>query len=520
MCEGESDEDDDEEDTQERRRDCRDMEAVDFTGCISAVFVNALNAFVQKHLAPPSDSDNGEDANRRPQLFLPGIQRLSLRGVKSVPLSTLNPFVLSLPSLTHLDLSGTRVSSALLRSLAESPTMRLKSLALARCPRLTGDDIVYFLTSTPVTACLTELNLYNDQMYVSPLSSDDLARMFARAPCFASGKLIYLDLSNAPLTADLLRTFCPPQSSLRSLGLSFIPDLPLPAIADFLRTKAPNVEVLTLIATSPELECGVRVGPGPFPPVTLRGSPRQASVALHAQFIQPLCTKPFSLMGAPIVPPPTRLRVIELSMQLLTSLGAGAGSWRIVKSKGGRGWYVDTAAGWVTTCGDGDDLHHKDGSHLTNSHAARDESVNMLRRDLEKGHPLREELERLADANGNVTSGVGWHARKMEVSLSNVEVKLVMNTVSHLTMWLFRCFAEMAFWDVKTGCTVLSHLHIQGETAFRQIKQNKQKNLNLLGHLHCYGLVEPFRCGNLVSFKLTDSHAHITITYVLLPSSL
>ncbi|KAG8216357.1 hypothetical protein J3R82DRAFT_6437 [Butyriboletus roseoflavus] len=38
-----------------------------------------------------------------------------------------------------------------------------------------------------------------------------------------------------------------------------------------------------------------------------------------------------------------------------------------------------------------------------------------LRRQLPAKHPLRVETERLAKANGNINSGVGWHARKMEV---------------------------------------------------------------------------------------------------------
>jgi hypothetical protein len=93
---------------------------------------------------------------------------------------------------------------------------------------------------------------------------------------------------------------------------------------------------------------------------------------------------------------PTRLRVIELTTALLSALGAGAGSWRIIRSKGGRGWYVDTASGWVA---------EKGGA--------------LLRRDLQKGHPGRRVLEILAEANGNVSSGIGWHARKMEVSASH-----------------------------------------------------------------------------------------------------
>ena len=62
-----------------------------------------------------------------------------------------------------------------------------------------------------------------------------------------------------------------------------------------------------------------------------------------------------------------------------------------------RRWYVDVAAAWV---------------------ASPSGDASVLKRNLDKSHPLRKELEALADANGNVSSGVGWHARKMEVSYS------------------------------------------------------------------------------------------------------
>jgi len=80
---------------------------------------------------------------------------------------------------------------------------------------------------------------------------------------------------------------------------------------------------------------------------------------------------------------------------MLGGLGAGAGSWRIIRSKGGRGWYVDTASAWVAERGTG--------------------KGSTLRRDLPPAHPYRVEMENLSSANGNVSSGVGWHARKMEI---------------------------------------------------------------------------------------------------------
>ena len=371
-------------DAAESRKDCRALEAVDFCGCVSSVFVDALDQFTQTYLC--SADDDGLP------LTFPGLQRLGLRGVRSVPSSVLTPFVMSFPSLTHLDLSGTLCSTDLLQQLAEASTVRLVSLALARCALLTSESIKLLLTQGPATFHLEELSLYGDMTFSSPLTEADLHTIVLTAPCFASGKLRYLDLSSCPVTPSILNTI-PPQPSLRSLGLAYIPRLSLSHIAKFTLSHARNVEVLTLVDTSPEL-------------TQQQQRPCQAALALHSQIIQPLSTSPFSFSLTacmPPPPPPTRLRVIELSKPLLSSLGSGAGVWRIVRSKGGRGWYVDTASGWVTEDCD---------------------TTPVLRRDLPPGHPFRMELMRLADSNGNVSSGVGWHARKMEVGVSYGRLQL------------------------------------------------------------------------------------------------
>lgn len=384
----------DEED-HERRRDCSELEAVDFTGCVSVVFVSALTEFVDTHLSPVSNNTSDEDRrderrSRRAVRFeedgpltFPGLRRLSLRGVKSIQPPVLNSFVLAFPSLTHLDLSATRVTPDLLTALGNT-SVRLRSLSLARCIRLTGESIKTFLIQAPAAAQIQELSLYGDQTFPSPLSTSDLEELFTLAPCFTSGELIYLDLSSSPVTAESLSKWGP-QPKLRSFGLSYIPDLQLEDIAKFITSKAQNVEILTLVSTSPDLEWS-RTGGGIEIP---RGTARQTSLALHSKIISPLCTPPLISILTPVTTqPPTRVRVIELSMPALVGLGAGAGTWRSIRSKGGRGWYVDTASGWV-------------GGELI--------------RGLPRDHPFRMEMNRLADANGNVSSGVGWHARKMEV---------------------------------------------------------------------------------------------------------
>src|SRR4051812_39635639 len=104
----------------QRRQECQDLEALDLTGCVSAVFVNAFTEFVTAYLLPSSataldESEGDHLVNNRAHspfsekpLVFPGLQRLGMRGVKSVAPQILTPFILSFPSLTHLDLSGTR----------------------------------------------------------------------------------------------------------------------------------------------------------------------------------------------------------------------------------------------------------------------------------------------------------------------------------------------------------------------------------------------------------------------------
>ncbi|KAG7089756.1 hypothetical protein E1B28_011410 [Marasmius oreades] len=387
--------DDSEEEDRDRRRQCRELEAIDFTGCVSAVFVNALAEFVTAHLVPPTPEISRRLTLEEPLIF-PGLQRLGLRGVKSVLPEILNPFVLSFPSLTHLDLSGTRATPDLLSALGASPTVRLQSLALARCVRLTSESLKTFLNDSPVTRQLIELNLYSDATFNSPLNAEDLLSIVKLAPCFVSGELRYLDLSNAPLDREILDA-CAPQPHLRSLGLSHIGSLPIMVVTEFIKEKAVNVEVLTLVGSCPELDCGLRTGTG-VGNIPTRGSTRQSCLTLHSALINPLCVPPFSFslstQSTRGKPPPTKLRVIELSSIMLGGLGVGADSWRIIRSKGGRGWYVDTAKGWVT--------------------GTRDEYTGFCW-DLGPDHALRVEMQRLSDANGNVSSGVGWHARKMEI---------------------------------------------------------------------------------------------------------
>jgi len=374
--------------------------ALDLCGCISSVFVKALTDFVAVYLI--SDEKEEEDRGRgrggvvepEPSVIFPRLRRLCLRSVSSVPSTILTPFVLAFPSLTHLDLSCTRCTPELLDSLAISPTLRLVALSLARCPRLTSESVTNLLVHGESTRGLQQLSLFGDVTCRFPLTEEDLLQIVTQAPMFHTGKVSYLDISSNPVTPDLLAAM-PAQPGLRSLGLSSILDLSLKTIADFLRTKAANVEVLTLVSSCPELS----------PPTSIR----ESIFAIHNILVQPLCSVPFSLSAYSLslsnpgyqIPPkqtPTRLRVIEFQASMLSALGGGAGSWQVIKSKGARGWYVDTASGWVAEPG-------------TNTGGGG----SSFRRELPLDHPLRQSLVWLSESGGNVSTGVGWHSRKVEV---------------------------------------------------------------------------------------------------------
>ncbi|KAH9043465.1 hypothetical protein EDB84DRAFT_1587309 [Lactarius hengduanensis] len=261
---------------------CKELEAVDFTGCVSPVFVNSLTVFVNTHMRPEDGHTHRRRRSHRPRL-------------PEEPI--LNSFVTGFPSLTHLDLSATRAGPDILDELASSPTVRLQSLSLARCVRLTGSSVRNFFDLGP--CCPVHSG-------AEPLRATAHFR------------------THLPVDQELLDAM-PAQAKLRSLGVSYIPGPPL--------SKA----CTTLIGTSPEL---------------VRVQPWQASLLLHSQVVRPLCTPPFQF-GLPSGHPlsfstaPTRLRVIELANVLYFPALVAVLVIAHSSEQGWPRWYVDTASGWV-----------------------------------------------------------------------------------------------------------------------------------------------------------------------------
>lgn len=424
-------EDENEEEKWTRRSKFTALQALDLTGCVSTVFTHAMREFCLDFLDPehddmddddqrgrsrhraaeiPSSTEEEDEAysraaptrkmSRRTPRFS-AMRRLSLRACTTLDPPLLHDLVLAFPNLTHLDLSNTRAPTSLIRALTDNPPrhMRLQSLSLARCPRLDPTAIVNFLVLSTATRTLTELNLYMNPTQGNAITTTDLDRLLT-APCIKYGKLRYLDLSSAGMTPyHLAPGVFPPQPRLLSFGLSHIPTLPLQPIAEFLLHQAPNVEILTISGSSFESGLSGRL------------SSIQTTLQLHSHLINPLTTVPFSLAslslkaasaGPDLRPGATHLRVVELSGPVRRVIAdGGSGEWKVIKSKGGRGWYVDLSAGWID---DPSGALKEDGT-----------PVKRFVRHLPTSHPRRQWLSSLANASGRVGSAVGWHSRKMEV---------------------------------------------------------------------------------------------------------
>lgn len=377
----------------------RPLRGFDLCGCISRVFVAAMDDFVKKYkLGPPllhhislneeeEDSDDDLDTNpsiggRTPSMrslrmgfyeertlnrtFFPHLRRLGLAS-SLLPSHLLTAFVLSFPYLTHLDLASTLTSPILLKGLALAGQnglggrkMRLKALSLARCRLVTGPAILgLFCGDCPplttmagiseddheswgageVVSELTDLSLFGDGTYPSPIERPELRLILTVSPAFTSGRLRTLDLSSTPMNDQLLTEMMAPQPHLIELGLASCRQLTMSGVASFLTTKAQAVEVLDLSNSCPS-NAGQTISSRRR---TAIGQPTISVMELHAILLSS-CASVLPASAEPeeanflLALRATNLRVVELDEKSLELVQGGAGDWKPIRGKGRRGW--------------------------------------------------------------------------------------------------------------------------------------------------------------------------------------
>ncbi|KAK4047317.1 hypothetical protein OIV83_005495 [Microbotryomycetes sp. JL201] len=431
----------------------RAIRAMDLCGCVSRSFVSALQEVIEAYkLGPPAlstasamtaisefDAESDDDmteagssiaeshsGRKLRRTFFPHMRRLGLASTL-LPTNLIQAFVLAFPFLTHLDLASTLSSPTLLRYLAmagqDGPggrKMRLKSLNLARCRLMTGEALVGLLCgdcppftslaemnegeswgSGEIVSDMTELSLYGDSAYPSPLSTPELKLIISISPAFTGGHLRYLDLGSTPLTDTLLLEHFPPQPHLIVLGLANCRQITMQGVTSFLINKAPGVEVLDLSNAAPGPPMAMAPSSAARRRTMTSGPPTLSIMELHNVLLKTCASVNHSSSNPEeaeilLALRATNLRVVELDEKTLEILQGGAGDWKPIWGKGRRGWYVDIATYSAHSTSPGATLPRK----LV--HLARTE-------------PRRMALQKLYEQNGTVTTEVGWCSRKMEI---------------------------------------------------------------------------------------------------------
>ncbi|CAG8497783.1 5149_t:CDS:1 [Dentiscutata erythropus] len=228
--------------------ECKNINSIDFCGCSSKQFGNALEEF--SALVGRVKIDFQFDVNDEEMITfhmdhkptLSHIQRLSLHDCPIISeCSTIIPLLAHAPNLTHLDLGGCSVSDLTLTFLAEgtnAPTT-LSHLLLAKCKNISSSAIASF-----VFRCsqLKTLNLYGERDIATAIQECDLMTI-VRSPSAKNYQT--LDIGSSQITPMILTAIKENCSSLQNLGISRAQLSNISLINDLL-TAMPNLQYLDL----------------------------------------------------------------------------------------------------------------------------------------------------------------------------------------------------------------------------------------------------------------------------------
>ncbi|CAG8801789.1 27968_t:CDS:2, partial [Racocetra persica] len=202
--------------------ECKNIKTIDFCGCASKQFSNALDEFsrligrvkIESHCNDYDETSISFRMTSKP--LLSHLQRLSLH---ECPIISEYSIIISLlahaPNLTHLDLGGCSISDLTLNFLAETniPT-NLSHLLLAKCKNISSEAI-----SSLVSKCsrLETLNLYSGRDITTAIKEYDLITIL-RSPNAKTFRT--LDIGSSQITPLILTTIKENCSSLQNLGIS------------------------------------------------------------------------------------------------------------------------------------------------------------------------------------------------------------------------------------------------------------------------------------------------------------
>ncbi|RPA77837.1 hypothetical protein BJ508DRAFT_329847 [Ascobolus immersus RN42] len=305
--------------------DMQMLEAVDFCAAATQVFVNAI----QKVISPEN-----------PQL--PEVLRLKRVGFHectTLPASFFGVLLPRLSFVTHLDLTHTNVTDAILQTIPH--TARITHLSLSNCIRLKGANVVDLLLTHPAFKNLIYLNLLYDTSKYRLLHVDDVNTLLDNIP----KSLKSLNISGAKIRSHHVPQLRALAKQLEELSIGF---------ADLTMDE---VNMIVAPGYGDEPGCNAGIGTN-FRSLFCKKEENFDGMALHNLRYLDLTgiadVNHGSLLftqSSPLLLPRTwPLRVIELSERVHESLqaksqGAAKLGWETQSAKSRRCWFIRTGGG-------------------------------------------------------------------------------------------------------------------------------------------------------------------------------
>ena len=177
------------------------IEALDFCACSSPLFTQALTSLTNERLSKIGISRS--------------LQRLSLHECTALQAPVFEALLPRLHNLTHLDVAHTLITDNALWSIPQ--TARITHLNLGRCTRITGANVVRFVTEhAAVKDSLVFLSLMAQPSRHRLLSEEDVENLLPRLP----STLRSLNIGGARLNGSHMPVLRTLTRHLEELGLS------------------------------------------------------------------------------------------------------------------------------------------------------------------------------------------------------------------------------------------------------------------------------------------------------------
>ncbi|CAG8650629.1 7923_t:CDS:1 [Dentiscutata heterogama] len=227
--------------------ECKNIKIIDFCGCASKQFGNALEEFsslIGRIKINQNNNDNAETTvtfqmDSKP--LLSHLQRLSLHECPIISEHLIIiPLLAHAPNLTHLDLGGCSISDLTLNFLTrtKAPT-KLSHLLLAKCKNISSNAISSFVSKC---SQLETLNLYGERDITTAIKECDLITIL-HSPNIKNFKT--LDIGSSQITPLILTAIKENCLSLQNLGISKAQITNINLIKDLLMT-IPNLQYIDL----------------------------------------------------------------------------------------------------------------------------------------------------------------------------------------------------------------------------------------------------------------------------------